>query len=200
MHDIRLIRDDPDAFDAALARRGAPSAAEAMLALDRRRRDVSTRMQDAQGRRNEASKAIGKAMGQGDTATADTLKAEIAELKRTLPESGSAGPRAGGRSAGHAFGVAQHPRARCSRWGGRQCQCRRSRVGAQRRHSPSIRANMPISARRWEWISKPARRFRARALPFCAATWPGCIARSGNSCSTVRRAPTATPNAIRRCW
>ncbi|MDJ0978936.1 MAG: serine--tRNA ligase [Erythrobacter sp.] len=86
MHDIRLIRDDPDAFDAGLARRGAEPVARAILALDEERRALTTRLQNAQSRRNEASKAIGKAMGQGDTESAEALKAEVAELKRTMPE------------------------------------------------------------------------------------------------------------------
>jgi len=85
MHDLRLIRETPDAFDAALARRGAEPAAARILQLDERRRALATRMQEAQSRRNEASKAIGKAMGQGDTATAEALKAEVAGLKQTLP-------------------------------------------------------------------------------------------------------------------
>ena len=83
MHDIRLIRDDPESFDAALARRGVEPSSAAILALDAERRAVATRMQEAQSRRNEASKAIGKAMGQGDTDTAEALKAEVAELKQT---------------------------------------------------------------------------------------------------------------------
>jgi seryl-tRNA synthetase len=85
MHDIRLIRDNPAAFDAGLARRGATPAASAILALDAARRDLVTRMQEAQARRNEASKAIGAAMGKGDRATADALKAEVAALKDELP-------------------------------------------------------------------------------------------------------------------
>ena len=86
MHDIRLIRDDPAGFDTALARRGVAGSSAALLDLDAQRRSLATRMQEAQGRRNEASKAIGKAMGQGDTATADALKAEVAQLKDTLPQ------------------------------------------------------------------------------------------------------------------
>ena len=86
MHDIRLIRDDPDAFDAALAKRGAEPAAQHILDLDTRRRAVATRMQELQSRRNEASKAIGQAMGQGDTVKADALKAEVADIKTSLPE------------------------------------------------------------------------------------------------------------------
>jgi seryl-tRNA synthetase len=85
MHDIRLIRDNPAAFDAGLARRGLAPAAAAILALDAARRDLVTRMQEAQARRNEASKAIGAAMGKGDRATADALKAEVAALKDELP-------------------------------------------------------------------------------------------------------------------
>ena len=85
MHDIRLIRETPDAFDAGLARRGVAPASAELLALDAERRDVATRMQMAQNRRNEASKAIGQAMGKGDAATADALKAEVAELKQSLP-------------------------------------------------------------------------------------------------------------------
>jgi len=85
MHDIRLIRDDPDAFDAGLARRGVESQAARLVALDEARREVSTQMQEAQARRNEASKAIGAAMGKGDTETADALKAEVASLKESLP-------------------------------------------------------------------------------------------------------------------
>lgn len=85
MHDIRIIRDEPAAFDAALARRGAEPQSAAILALDEERRAVTTRMQEAQSRRNEASKAIGQAMGQGDKDKAEALKAEVAEIKQVLP-------------------------------------------------------------------------------------------------------------------
>ncbi len=85
MHDIRVIRDDPAAFDAALARRGLEPVAATILALDEQRRAVTTKLQESQSRRNEASKAIGQAMGQGDTEKAEALKAEVAELKQTMP-------------------------------------------------------------------------------------------------------------------
>lgn len=85
MHDIRLIRENPAEFDAGLARRGLPPSAERILAADAARRDLLTRMQDAQARRNEASKAIGAAMGRKDLATAEALKAEVAALKDSLP-------------------------------------------------------------------------------------------------------------------
>ena len=85
MHDIRLIRENPAAFDAGLARRGVEPQSAQILALDEQRRAVATRMQEGQNRRNEASKAIGQAMGQGDSARAEALKAEVAQLKETLP-------------------------------------------------------------------------------------------------------------------
>jgi seryl-tRNA synthetase len=85
MHDIRLIRENPDEFDAALARRGVAQASAAILTLDAARRAVATRLQEVQNRRNEASKLIGAAMGRGDTDEAERLKAEVAELKTVLP-------------------------------------------------------------------------------------------------------------------
>ncbi|MBN8831115.1 MAG: serine--tRNA ligase [Sphingomonadales bacterium] len=86
MHDIRLIRDNPAAFDAGLARRGLEPLSAAILDEDARWRSVSTSLQEGLARRNEASKAIGAAMGKGDSATAEALKAEVAALKTRLPE------------------------------------------------------------------------------------------------------------------
>ncbi|UIJ47061.1 serine--tRNA ligase [Sphingomonas cannabina] len=85
MHDIRLIRDDPAAFDAALARRGLEPQAAGLAALDERRRALITEIQAGQARRNEASKAIGAAKAQKDEATAQALMAEVAALKERLP-------------------------------------------------------------------------------------------------------------------
>jgi seryl-tRNA synthetase len=85
MHDLRSIRENPQAFDAGLAARGAEPATTRVLELDKRHRTVTTRLQEAQSRRNDASKAIGQAMAKGDGATAEALKAEVAELKTSLP-------------------------------------------------------------------------------------------------------------------
>jgi seryl-tRNA synthetase len=86
MHDIRLIRDDPEAFDAGLARRGLSPMASDLLALDEKRRAVITELQAGQTRRNEASKAIGAAKAAKDEARANALMAEVATLKTRLPE------------------------------------------------------------------------------------------------------------------
>jgi seryl-tRNA synthetase len=85
MHDIRAIRDDPEAFDAGLARRGAAPQAETLLALDERRRTAITAAQEAQAKRNELSKAIGQAKAQKDEPRAQALMAEVAALKDALP-------------------------------------------------------------------------------------------------------------------
>jgi len=84
MHDIRSIRDNPDAFDTALARRGlAPQAAE-LVALDEKRRATITELQAGQARRNDASKAIGAAKAKKDEALAQLLMAEVSALKDRL--------------------------------------------------------------------------------------------------------------------
>jgi seryl-tRNA synthetase len=85
MHDIRLIRENPEGFDAALARRGLGPLAKALIALDEERRAATTAVQVAQSRRNEASKLIGAAMGKGDKEGAEALKAEVAALKEQMP-------------------------------------------------------------------------------------------------------------------
>ena len=86
MHDLKYIRENPKDFDAALMRRGAEPVAASILALDENRRAILTEMQNAQARRNDVSKSIGAAMGKGDTATAEALKAEVAQLKDILPQ------------------------------------------------------------------------------------------------------------------
>lgn len=85
MHDIRLIRENPEAFDAGLARRGLPPQAASLIALDEARRAAVTEVQVAQSRRNEASKLIGAAMAKGDREGAEAIKAEVAALKDAMP-------------------------------------------------------------------------------------------------------------------
>lgn len=85
MHDIRFIRENPEGFDAGLARRGLAPLSGEILALDQELRAVLTEMQQAQARRNEASKLIGQAKAQKDEARAQELMAEVAALKEKLP-------------------------------------------------------------------------------------------------------------------
>ncbi|MCZ8194377.1 serine--tRNA ligase [Brevundimonas sp.] len=87
MHDIKAIRETPDAFVAGWSARGVEDAAavvDQLLALDRDLRAAQTRGQEALAARNAASKAIGAAMGRKDLAEADRLKAEVETLKDTI--------------------------------------------------------------------------------------------------------------------
>jgi seryl-tRNA synthetase len=84
MHDINLVRDNPQAFDAALKQRNAAPAAAALIACDDARKAAIAKAQALQTTRNETSKKIGQAKGAGDDATAEALMAEVADLKSAL--------------------------------------------------------------------------------------------------------------------
>ena len=86
MHDIRWIRDNPQAFDRGLTRRGLTPQAARLLAIDERRRSVIHKLETAQARRNAASKEIGQAKSKRDEATAQALMAEVTELKAAIAE------------------------------------------------------------------------------------------------------------------
>jgi seryl-tRNA synthetase len=85
MYDIRWIRENAEAFDRGLRRRGLQALSASLLALDDERRAAIGKSQAAQERRNALSKEIGKAMGQKDLALAEQLKAEVAALKEQVP-------------------------------------------------------------------------------------------------------------------
>ncbi|WP_076859894.1 serine--tRNA ligase [Bradyrhizobium mercantei] len=86
MHDIKAIRDNPTAFDAGLKRRGLGPLSPSLLAIDEKRRAAILASEQAQARRNAASKEIGDAKKAKDEARAAKLMAEVAELKTTMPE------------------------------------------------------------------------------------------------------------------
>lgn len=86
MHDIRFIRDTPDAFDAGLARRGLAPQSALILAKDEQARLAIQESEALQAAANASAKAIGAAMAKGDRETADKLKAEVSATKARLPE------------------------------------------------------------------------------------------------------------------
>jgi seryl-tRNA synthetase len=86
MHDIKWIRDNAAAFDAGLKRRGLAPTSASLLAIDEKRRAAILKSEQAQARRNAASKEIGDAKKAKDEARAATLMAEVAELKTRLLE------------------------------------------------------------------------------------------------------------------
>lgn len=81
MHDIRAIRENPAAFDAALARRGDAPVSSDLLRLDESRRAKILAAETAQAEQNKASKEVGAAKGRGDEAEFERLRALVAEKK-----------------------------------------------------------------------------------------------------------------------
>ena len=79
MHDIKLIRENPEAFDEGLKRRGLPPQAAQLVALDQRRREQLTRAQEIQAERNKLSKEIGQAKARGEDAA--DIMARVSESK-----------------------------------------------------------------------------------------------------------------------
>ncbi len=86
MHDIKWIRENPQVFDAGLKRRGLAPLSASLLSIDEKRRAAILKSEQAQARRNAASKEIGDAKKAKDDARAGALMAEVAELKTTMPE------------------------------------------------------------------------------------------------------------------
>jgi seryl-tRNA synthetase len=85
MHDIKWVRDNPAAFDRALARRGLPPQAGRLVEIDERRRTAIGKAEAAQARRNAASKEIGAAKKSNEEEAAQRLMAEVAALKSAIP-------------------------------------------------------------------------------------------------------------------
>lgn len=86
MFDLKWIREDPEAFDHGMSRRGLAPQSPRVLELDRQRRDLHTQLQEMQNQRNAASKEIGRKMKAGEQDAADALKQEVAELKRKMAD------------------------------------------------------------------------------------------------------------------
>jgi seryl-tRNA synthetase len=86
MHDIKWIRDNPDAFDRALVRRGLPGEAKRLIEVDERRRAAIQKAEAALARRNTASREIGAAKKSNEEAAAQALMAEVARLKAEIPK------------------------------------------------------------------------------------------------------------------
>src|ERR1700685_227169 len=85
MHDIRFIRENPDAVDKAPKRRGLEPQAQRLIGLDEERRAKILALETAQAHRNAASKEIGEAKKKKDEEKAKGLLIEVAALKESIP-------------------------------------------------------------------------------------------------------------------
>ena len=123
MHDIKWIREHPAEFDRGLERRNLPAQSKELLALDERRRAAIAKFEQAQARRNAASKEIGEAKKNKDDAAANKLMAEVAELKETLGQF-EASAKAAEEELNKVLATDSQPAGcGCPGWQGRKGQC-----------------------------------------------------------------------------
>jgi seryl-tRNA synthetase len=86
MHDVRAIRDNPEAYDKAWASKGLSPQSLEILRLDHQLREAQTALQAAQNQRNDLSRQVGMATGRKDEAEAQRLMAEVGDLKRLIEQ------------------------------------------------------------------------------------------------------------------
>ncbi|MBL4695155.1 MAG: serine--tRNA ligase [Rhizobiaceae bacterium] len=109
MFDIKWIRENPEAFDAGLTMRNLEPLAADLLALDEKHRACVSEIQEAQTRRNAASKEIGKAMGAKDIDLAERLKKKVSDLKQAMQASEEAGKTLGAELKGKLAAIPNMP-------------------------------------------------------------------------------------------
>ena len=84
MHNIHWIRENPDVFDAAMVARGSSGISKQLLGLDERRKEIQTKLQKLQERRNISSKLIGNALSDKNLDKAELLKSEVVGIKNKI--------------------------------------------------------------------------------------------------------------------
>jgi seryl-tRNA synthetase len=111
MHDIKIIRDEPNAFDAGLAKRFLEPQSARLIELDAERRAALSRQQEAETERNALSKQIGRAKAQGDEDEFNRLRGEVERLKSVLEEAGEDARRFGEQLNQHLAAIPNLPEA-----------------------------------------------------------------------------------------
>ena len=200
MYDIKWIREHPEAFDRGLKRRGLEPLSAKLLALDEKRRAAITKFEQAQARRNSASKEIGQAKAKKDEAAAQKLMAEVNELKVTLPALEAEQKKLGDELDKELAQIPNMPLDDVPDGADASGNVEHHQSGKKRDYAfkPKAAFRTGRSARHDGF--RTGRQIIRRAL--CRfAERPGAAwnARSGNSCSIcIRARSTATPKSIRR--
>ncbi len=119
---------------------------------------MQTQLQTAQSRRNDASKAIGAAMGKGDKDLAEALKAEVAAIKADMPALEEREKALGVELDGALATLPNLPAEDVPQGADEEGQCRSQPLGHPARLRPSPRRNTPTLAPCWAWISRPPRK------------------------------------------
>src|SRR4029077_7182980 len=111
MHDIKAIRDNPEAFDAGLKRRGLPPMAAGILTFDQERRRLVQAAEEMRAAPNSLSRDIGKLKAKGDEAAATAVAAEVSRLKEAMPAAEAAEREAAAAIEARRAGVPNPPPA-----------------------------------------------------------------------------------------
>ncbi len=198
MFDIRIIREDPAAFDAALARRGLPGQAEALIALDARRRETITLAQEIQTRRNALSKQIGQLKAKGEDAS--EVMAQVATDKNTQAEAEALAQKLDAELEAALSVIPNLPAADVPDGKDESANVELRKVGAPPKFDFAAKEHFELGEALGLMDFEGPRASRARASSCSRARWRGWSARSARSCSTCRPARTATPRSRRRTW
>jgi hypothetical protein len=187
MYDIKWIREHPDAFDQGLKRRGLEPLSKKLLTLDEKRRAAITRFEQAQARRNAASKEIGDAKKVKDKAKSSKLMAEVAELKNALPAMEEEQKSLAAELEGE---LARIPNARA--------EMSSATYSARSASIHSSQNSILIWAKRLaRWISNLRPNCPARDLSSCRKVWRVLSVRWASSCwICIRERSTTTLRLI----
>ena len=201
MHDIKWIRDNPEAFDRALARRGLAGEAQRLIEIDERRRAAIQKAEAAQARRNAASREIGAAKKSDDQAAAEKLMAEVAALKDAIPKLEAEEKKLSKELEEALAQIPNLPLDEVPNGKDEKDNVEHHHFGAKRNYAFAPKQHFELGEALGPDGFRDRRQAFRRAL--CRVEkWPRA-ARTGvqaSSCSICIRASMAIRRSIRRCW
>ncbi len=200
MHDIKSIRDNPQAFDAGLKRRGLSPLSASLLAIDEKRRAAILASEQAQARRNSASKEIGEAKKAKDDARAGKLMAEVAELKTTMPELELAAKTADDELAKELAAIPNLPLDDVPEGADEHGNVQRSLYGKIRNYAFTPKPHDDLGGALGYMDFEAAAKLSGARFVVLKRAWRGWSVRSGSSCSISTPTSMAMRRSIRRCW
>ena len=200
MFDIKWIRDNADAFDEGLKRRGLEAQAAEIIALDDKRRACLTALQDAQSRRNAASKEIGKAKAAKDDATVSNLMGEVAELKDRIAKGENEERKLDAEIRETLEVIPNLPRADVPDGADEKSNVEARRVGTPRKFDFAPKQHFEIGEALGLMDFEAAQKISGARF----VVLKGALARLeraiGSSCSICTRASLVTRKSTRLCW
>lgn len=182
MHDIRAIRDNPAAFDAALARRGDAPVSSDLLSLDEARRGKILAAETAQAEQNKASKEVGAAKGRGDEAEFERLRALVAAKKAEIAEMNEAAKALDAQLTDKLARIPNLPADDVPNGADEADNVEVNRWGTPRSFDFTPASITICHRSRRRWTLKPPPKSRAAVLCCCRVPWRAFTARWRSSC------------------